>query len=62
MLYLPSLPLPNLIGKDGRYSIFGAEGGKFSGEEIQLGKYYDDFEAKGTRYPMIDRDYKFVRS
>jgi len=47
-------------GKDGRYSIFGAEGGEFSGKEIQLGKYYDDFEAKGTRYETIDPDYNLV--
>lgn len=47
-------------GKDGRYSIFGAEDGEFADKEIQLGKYYDDFEASGTRYPMIDRDYNLV--
>ena len=47
-------------GEDGRYSIFGAEGGEFAGKEIQLGKYYDDFEAKGTRYETIDPEYNLV--
>ena len=46
-------------GEDGRYSIFGA-GGDFAGKEIPLGKYYDDFESKGTRYEMIDDDYGLV--
>jgi len=47
-------------GADGRYSIFGAAGGNFAGKEIPLGKYYDDFQNKGTRYEMIDSDYGLV--
>ena len=45
-------------GTDGRYSIFGS--GNFAGEEIPLGKYYDDFQKNGTRYEMIDDDYGLV--
>jgi hypothetical protein len=47
-------------GEDGRYSIFGATGGKFASEEIPLGKYYDDFQKNGTRYETIDPDYGLV--
>lgn len=45
-------------GADGRYSIFGS--GSFAGREIPLGKYYDDFQNKGTRYEMVDDDYGLV--
>ena len=45
-------------GADGRYSIFGS--GSFAGKEIPLGKYYDDFQNKGTRYEMVDDDYGLV--
>ncbi len=45
-------PIEIKKGQDGRYSIFGATGGNFAGEEIPLGKYYDDFQKNGTRYEM----------